>query len=71
MGLSPILALSCSSDVPPETAWDVGPFAAVLPCLRLVNKIQGNYKGLKITACMHSWDKKWTKRYKKTKKKPN
>ena len=53
------------------TAWDVGPFAAVLPCLRLVNKIQGNYKGLKITACMHSWDKIWTKRYKKTKKKPN
>ena len=35
------------------------------------NKLQRKCKGLKITACMHSLDKKWTKRYKKTKKKPN
>ena len=66
MGLCPILALSCSSEAPPETAWDLGPFAAVLKCLHLDNKIQGNSKGLKITVCMHSWDKKWTKRYKKS-----
>ena len=34
------------------------------------NKTQGNCKGLKITACMHNWGKKWTKRY-KNHRKPN
>ena len=29
------------------------------------NKIQRNYKGLKITACMYSWGKFWTKDIKK------
>ena len=33
----------------------------------LNNKIQRNYKGLKISVCMHSWGKLWTTRYKKTK----
>ena len=37
----------------PETGWDLGPFAAVLaPGYTSSNKIQGNYVGLKITACM-------------------
>ena len=36
----------------------------------LSNKIQRNHKGLKITACMCSWGKFWTARYKETKK-PN
>ena len=31
------------------------------------NKIQRHYKGLKMTACMSSWGKLWTRRYKKTK----
>ena len=30
-------------------------------------KIQRNCKGLKITVCIHSWGKLWTRRYKKTK----
>ena len=59
--------------------WDLGPFAAVLgpgtlccsACtwtnISLSNKIQRNYKGLIITACMCSWGKFWTTRYKKTK----
>ena len=34
------------------------------------NKIQRNYKRLNITACMGSWGKLWTIRYKKTRK-PN
>ena len=50
-----------------ETAWDLGPFAVVLaPEISLSNKIQRNYKGLKITACTSSWGKLQTK-YKKTK----
>ena len=56
-----------------ETGWDLGPFAAVLASGKNVsssNKIQSNYKGLKIAACMHSWGKLWTTRYKKTKE-PN
>jgi len=36
----------------------------------LSNKIQRNHKGLKITACMNSWGKIWTERYRKTEKKP-
>ena len=68
MGLCPILALSCSSEAPPETAWDLWPFAAVRKCLHLDNKIQGNSKGLKITVCMHNWGKKMDK---KNKKNPN
>ena len=32
----------------------------------LSNKIQKNYKGLKITACICSWGKLWTTRHKKT-----
>lgn len=71
MGLCPILALSCSSEAPPETACDLGPLVPVLQCLHLDNKIQGNSKGLKITVGMHNWDKKWTKRYKKNTKNPN
>ena len=38
------------------------------------SKIQRNYTGLKLTACMHSWGKLWTKdteRPKKKKKKKN
>ena len=46
--------------------WD--PF---LQCLHLdissSNKIQRNYKRLKITACVSRWLKLWTKRYKKAK----
>ena len=34
----------------------------------LLNKIQRNHKGLKITACMCSWCRLWTGRYKKTKR---
>ena len=38
-----------------ETAWDLGPFAVVLaPEISLSNKIQRNYKGLKITKWMHN-----------------
>ena len=36
----------------------------------LSNKIQRNYKGLKITVCIRSWGKFWTTRYKETEK-PN
>ena len=44
--------------------WDLEPFAAVLAPGQMSpsNKIQRNYKGLKITACMYSWGKLWTKR---------
>ena len=35
------------------------------------NKIQRNYKGLKITARICSWSKLWTKRQKTNKQKPN
>ena len=46
----------------------------LLQCLHLdkhllQQQIQRNYKGLKITACTHSWGKLWT-RYKKTKNPP-
>ena len=58
-----------------ETGWNLGP--GTLCCSACIwtnifssNKIQRNYKGLKITVCMHSWGKLWTARYKKTKK-PN
>ena len=57
----------------PETGWDLGPWTLYCSVCTWTNassrnKIQRNYKGLKITACMHSWDKLWTRRYKKTKK---
>ena len=47
-----------------EMNWDLGPFAAVLQCLRLdtplLEQQNRNYLGLKITACMHSWGRFWT-----------
>ena len=60
-----------------ETRWDLGPGTARYSTARLApgytspgasNKIWRNYVGPKITVCMHSWGKLWTKRYKKTKK---
>ena len=47
-------------------AWDQGHCcsAGTWTNVSLSNKIQRNYKGLKITACMHSWGKLWTTRYK-------
>ena len=49
---------------------DLGPFASIIAhgqmCPRS-NKIQNNYEGWKITACMCSWGKLGTRRYKKTK----
>ena len=55
-----------------ETVWDLGPgtlccSACTWTNVSSSNKIQRNYKGLKITVCMHSWDKLWKTRYKKTK----
>ena len=48
-----------------------GTWDPLLQCLHLdissSNKIQRNYKGLKITACVSRWLKPWTKRYKKAK----
>ena len=51
-----------------ETGGNLGPFAAMLAPGQTSpsNKIQINCKRLKITACMSSWGKLWT-RYKKTK----
>ena len=53
----------------------VGTWDPLLQCLHLDKhllsyKIQRNYKGLKIYACLCSWGKSSMKRYKKTKK-PN
>ena len=51
-----------------ETGWDLGLLAAVLAPGQNIpsnNKIQRNYKGLKITTCVCSWGKLWTTRYKK------
>ena len=50
------------------TGWDLGPLlqGLHLDTRLLQQQIQRNYKGLKITACMRSWGKLWT-RYKKTK----
>ena len=55
-----------------ETSWDLE--LGALCCSACTwtnvsssNKIQRNYKEIKITACMHSWSKLWTKSYKKTK----
>ena len=65
---------------PGETGWDLGPLAGswdpLLQCcnactwthLSLSNPIQRNCMGLKITACMCSWDKLWTKDTKRPKK---
>ena len=59
-----------------ETGWDLGPGAlcyraCIWTNISLSNKIQKNYKGLKITACMCSWGKLWTTRYQKDKQKTN
>ena len=54
-----------------ETIWDLGPFccsACTWTHVSSGNKIQRNYKRLKITACMRSWGKLWITRYEKTKK---
>ena len=57
-----------------ETGWDLGPFAGtwdhLWQCcnactwthLSLSNRIQRNCIGLKITACVLSWDKFWTQK---------
>ena len=55
-----------------ETSWNLGSgtvccSAGTWTNVSSSNKIQRNYKGLKITACVCSWDKLWTIRYKKTK----
>ena len=50
-----------------ETDWDLGP--GTLCCNACIWTKYRDYKGEKITACMHSWNKLWT-RYKKAKK-PN
>ena len=49
-------------------AWDLGPSLQCLhlDTLLLEHKIQRNYMGLKMAVCMCSWNKSWTKRYKKT-----
>ena len=55
-----------------ETGWHLGP--GTLCCsaytwtnISLRNRIQRNYKELKITAYMRSWGRLWTTRYEKTK----
>ena len=53
-----------------ETGWDLGPGTLCCSACTWINvsssnKIQRNYKELKITAC--SWGQLWTTRYKKTK----
>ena len=53
-----------------ETGWDLAPFAVGLAPGNMSAWATGykeTYKGLKITACMSSWGKLWTIRYKKTK----
>ena len=55
-----------------DTGWDLGPgtlccSACTWTNVSSSNIIQRNYTGLKITACMGSWDKLGTTRYKKTK----
>ena len=52
-----------------ETGWDLG--LGTLPCSARIqtnisssNTRQRNSKTLKITACIHSWGKLWTRRYK-------
>ena len=59
-----------------ETGWDLGPGTLCCNACTWTNiswsyKIQRNYKGLKITVCMHSWGKFCTKRYKKRPKSPS
>ena len=56
-----------------EIGWDLGlgilHFSACpWTNISFSNKIQRNYKGLKITACMCRWEKVWTVRLKKTQK---
>ena len=55
-----------------ETGWDLGLgilcfSACTWTKISCSNKIQRNYKGLKITACMCNWNKVWIVRYKETK----
>ena len=57
---------------PSETGWDLGPGALCCSACTWTNvsssnKIEGNYEQLKITTCMCSWGKLWT-RHKKTQK---
>ena len=46
---------------PGTLCWDLGPFSSS-------NKVQRNYKGLKITACMHIWGKFCTKKIQRDQK---
>ena len=64
--------ISKKGDNNTETGWDLGPrtlccSACTWTNVSSSNKIQRNYKGLKITVCMCSWGRLWTKRYKETK----
>ena len=55
---------------PPETSWDLGPFAARFATwadLFSSNKMQRSYMGLEITACMCSWANSGQKKQNKTK----
>ena len=47
----------------PETGWDLRPCAAELAPGQTSppETTQRNYKGLKVTVCMRSWGKFWTK----------
>ena len=56
---------------PPETSWDLGPFAAMFATwadLFSSNKMQRRYMGLEITVCMCSWANSGQKKQNKTKK---
>ena len=59
-----------NSVVPLERGWNLRPgISGTLCCSACTwtnSRIQRNYKGLKITACMRNWGKLWTIRYKKT-----
>ena len=52
---------------PRETSpgWDLGPLNDSCKPSPPATKIQRNYMGLKITLCMHSWSKFWTKKIQK------
>ena len=52
-----------------ETSWNQGTLycrASTWTNVSFSNRLQRNYKGIKITVCMQSWGKLWTIRYKKT-----
>ena len=50
--------------------WDPSCSACSWTSISWSNKIQRNYKALKITMCTHSWGEFWTVRHKKTQKLP-